>query len=113
MQLMSGLSDCMCGKWIIKQMLWPHIEQHIPVYKNLKCLESNIEQAAGAISASYQVATKFWLCGNGDSATDSLHIVEGVFPQKISPSFDGVFTFTDTSVITCAGNGDGFSEISL
>jgi len=52
-------------------------------------------------------------CGNGGSATDSMHLCEeliGRYRSNRRP-FPAVSLNTDTSVLTCIGNDYGFDEI--
>ena len=89
-------------------------------YDTLKtCLDkfaaqlSNVETTGHMIVERLRQGKTVFACGNGGSATDSMHLCEelvGRYRGNRRP-LPAVSLNTDTSVLTCIGNDYGFDDI--
>ena len=89
-------------------------------YQALKtCLDKFARQLASVESTGRLIVERLragntvFACGNGGSATDSMHLCEelvGRYRGNRRP-LPAVSLNTDTSVLTCIGNDYGFNEI--
>ncbi|CAA6691366.1 MULTISPECIES: SIS domain-containing protein [unclassified Lentimonas] len=89
-------------------------------YDTLKaCLDKFAAQLAAVEATGHMIVERLragktvFACGNGGSATDSMHLCEelvGRYRGNRRP-LPAVSLNTDTSVLTCIGNDYGFDEI--
>ncbi|MFP4165627.1 MAG: SIS domain-containing protein [Opitutales bacterium] len=91
-------------------------QNHHELIGNLRELESQlpaIETTGELIVERLHGGNTIFACGNGGSATDSMHLCEELVGRYRGerPPLPAVSLNTDSSVLTCIGNDYGFDAI--
>ncbi len=95
---------------IVKKSFDEHLNVHTNTFKNL---DEKINEASKIISDCLQNGGLVMWCGNGGSATDSMHLAAelvGRFKNNRKP-LRSISLAADSAVITCISNDYGYENV--
>lgn len=90
-----------------------HINNHLQAIEDIKNLRSGILNLAVMIANTFSNGNKVFICGNGGSSSDALHIVGeliGRYKSNRTP-LAAISLNSDVSVMTCIANDFGYEEV--
>jgi len=89
------------------------INEALDTFKNLRALEADLIRATEVVTTSLRAGGKLLVCGNGGSASDSVHIASE-FTCRLKEDrrpYPAIALSSDGGLLTAIGNDYGFQEI--